>query len=100
MSTPATDRGTSPIPGESSLALVALSVLLGLSAAGLIAVLIAGAFVSGLEPAVITAVVFFAVALVGFVVVLVQRRNYLRDVRLGRVIEREPWSGADLLPPG
>ena len=77
-----------------------LSVFLGVAIAGLIAALIASAFVSGLEPTVTTAVVFLVVSAIGFVVVFAQRRNYLRDVRLGRVIEREAWSGADLLPPG
>ena len=67
---------------------------------GVIAALISSAFVSGLGPTVTTAIVFLVVAAIGFVVVFAQRRNYLREVRLGRVIERETWSGADLLPPG
>jgi hypothetical protein len=99
MQSSAPDRGYSPLPGETPLALITLSVLLGISTAALLAALIASAFVAGLGTTVVAAVVCFTVAAIGFVVVLVQRRNYLRDVAIGRVVEREPWSGAELLPP-
>jgi uncharacterized membrane protein YfbV (UPF0208 family) len=77
-----------------------MSVILGVAAVGAITALICSAFIEDLGPTVVTSLVFLGLSLVGFVVVYLQRRSYVRDVALGRVIVREPWSGADLLPPG
>ena len=50
MPSSAPDRGHSPIPGETSLALVTMSVFLGVAVVGAIAALICSAFIEDLEP--------------------------------------------------
>ena len=77
-----------------------MGVMLGLTLLGLIAAIIANAIVGGLEVTVFVLLGLFGFTLVAFVAFWIQRRNYRRDVAYGRVVEREPWSGGDLLPPG
>lgn len=87
------DRGTSPIPGESTLGLYVMLFLALTSGIALIAVAIWG---SG-GPTLWGLVVLTGISVVGLVFGLIARAHYLARVRNGDVIEREPWSGADIL---
>lgn len=94
------DRGTSPLPGESSLTLRVFAVA---SAIGLVSLLAYGAAMiwgAASTAGLWVVLCFVAVSLGGLLYAIVTRARHLARVRNGDVIEREPWSGADLLPPG
>jgi len=93
------DPDLAPIPGRSRLGLVAFAVFLGLSVCGLVATGIASFFNPDLGLTLIGLTVAVVISAAGFVYALIVRRNYLRDVRNGAIVERRLWSGADLLPP-
>jgi hypothetical protein len=98
MTTP--DRGTSPLPGENTLT---VKVFLAFTAASVVALLAyAAAMIWGSATATgfWVLVVLTAVCLGGLAYAMATRARYLAKVRNGDVIERERWSGADLLPPG
>jgi hypothetical protein len=92
-------QGYEPVAGESRLALVASSVLLGIGALGTLAVLVAMLWVDDLGPTLTTCLVVLAVSVFGFGYSLWKRRNYLRDRRSGVPLERRPWTGEQLGPP-
>ena len=89
-----------PIPGSSRTGLVATSVLLVLAGSSFVSVAIASLFTPGLGGAVVLMLIFTAVSAITFVAALSARRNYLRDVRNGKVVIRRPWTGESLGPPG
>lgn len=75
-----------PLPGESRIGLVVTAVFLCIGAVGTVV----GIFVPDI---LIGAVVILVISAAGFLYSLGARRNYLRDVRTGKVVVREPWSG-------
>jgi len=94
------DRGHSPDPGESPLGLYVVLAITGLALVALLVTI--GTMIWGdtiaatLWPLLVLAVVGIA----GSAYLLVKRAQWLARRRNGDVIEREPWTGADLLPPG
>lgn len=99
MTTP--DRGHSPIPGEDRLTVTVMWVGVGIGVVWTLVALVVTLLSPGDSWAAFwIGVLFLAVALIGLAWAVVVRREYLRKVRNGEVIVREPWSGADLLPPG
>jgi hypothetical protein len=91
-------EGYEPVPGESRLLLVSCAVLLGFGAVATIVALVASTSVPNLETTVLGAVSILVVSALGFLYALWQRRDYLRKVRSGEVIERRPWRGENLMP--
>jgi membrane protein implicated in regulation of membrane protease activity len=87
-------EGYEPVPGESRLALVVMSVILGIAVAALVGVLIASPANFGWP---LDFVLLFSVT---FLYSLAQRRSYLRDRRNGKPLVRRPWRGENLTPPG
>jgi len=91
-----------PIRGQSRVLLVVTAVMLGIGVVGLVATLIgsltSNLLAADLEPTAIGLASYTGVAAIGFVIALVQRRAYLRDVRNGRVVVRRPWRGEGLGP--
>ncbi|GCD18605.1 MULTISPECIES: hypothetical protein [Cellulomonas] len=94
------DRGTSPIPGEDRLTLVVMAVMTGIAAVWTVVGLVVALAASAGWAVFWVGFLVLVIALLGLGWAVVTRREYLRKVRNGDVIVREPWSGADLLPPG
>jgi hypothetical protein len=86
-------EGYEPVPGESLLPLVTLTVMLGIAVAALVIVLIVSPEAFGWPLA------FVLLLGVTDLVTLGQRRNYLRDRRNGTPLVRRPWRGEQLGPP-
>ncbi|WP_395245019.1 hypothetical protein ACGGZK_04260 [Agromyces sp. MMS24-K17] len=86
-------RPLDPVPGESRLGLVTMAVMLGLALAALLLTTILSFFVPDLGSTVLVCAILTVVALIGTFIAWTQRRNYLRDRRLGRVVDREFWTG-------
>ena len=87
------DRGASPIPGENNLALYAMLGFNVLSGIGLLVAMIldAGATTVWVLLGLLVA------SAVGFLLAARTRATYLARVRNGDIIEREAWTGGDIL---
>ncbi len=94
------DLGHSPDPGENPLGLY---VMLAITSLGLITVLVVVAtMIWGDTPAanLWPPIMVSLVGIGGSAYLIRKRAQWLARQRNGDVIEREPWTGADLLPPG
>lgn len=95
----ADDSDLAPVPGSSPLAWVTLAVLSGLALVGLIIVALASLSRDDLGPTASALGVVLAVCGLGLGFTWMQRRDYLRKVRNGDVIERRKADGSDAPGP-
>jgi hypothetical protein len=93
------DRGYSPDPGENPLGLYVMLVITALGLVALFAVI--ATMIWGDTPAtnLWPAIMVSLVGIGGSAYLIRKRAQWLAKQRNGDVIDREPWTGADLLPP-
>lgn len=95
----AQDRDLAPVPGSSPLAWVTLAVMSGLALVGLIVVALASLRRDDLGPTAAGLGIVLAICGLGLGFTWMQRRDYLRKVRNGDVIERRKSDGSDVPGP-
>ena len=95
----ADDRDLAPVPGSSPLALAVFAVMCGSALLGLVWAGIASLSRDDLGPTLIGLGVMLAVSALGLGATWMQRRDYLRKVRNGDVIERRKHDANDVPGP-
>jgi hypothetical protein len=93
------DRDLAPIPGSSPLPWLANAVAAALALIGLVVVGLISLGRDDLGPTLTGLVVVLVICGIGAAITFVQRRDYLRAVRNGDVIERRKWDASDIDGP-
>jgi ABC-type proline/glycine betaine transport system permease subunit len=89
------EKQLEPIPGESRFDVIVTAVMTAMLTVPLITLLILWIWVPGLGSAVAIIAPLAALATFAFLLALRSRREYLRKIRNGTVIVRQPWKGPD-----